>query len=68
MSKLTEYGKKILPFNPGATREGTPLQKGQVVTFEGEAAEVVRIKPLFVLKTKNRVVCGALQNRFHYAV
>ena len=67
MSKLTEYGKKVLPFSFEFEQERSPLQKGQVVIFEGEEAEVVRIKPLFVIKTKNRVVCGALQELFQVA-
>jgi hypothetical protein len=41
-----------------------PLQRGQRVIYEEEEAEIIRITPLLVIKTKNRVVCGALQNRF----
>jgi len=39
------------------------LQKGQIIIFEGEEASVIRVKPLLVIKTKSRVVCGALQER-----
>ena len=39
------------------------LQKGQRIIFEGEEAYVIRVKPLLVIKTKSRVVCGALQKR-----
>ena len=35
-------------------------QKGKRIIFEGEKAYVIREKPLIVIKTKNRVVCGAL--------
>ena len=42
-------------------------QKGQKIIFEEEEAVVIREKPLFVIRTKNRVVCGALQNQFEYA-
>jgi len=42
-------------------------QKGQKIIFEEEEAEVIRERPLFVIRTKNRVVCGALQNQFEYA-
>ena len=41
-------------------------QKGQKTIFEEEEAEVIREKPLFVIRTKNRVVCGALQDQFEY--
>ena len=44
-----------------------PPQKGQKIIFEEEEAEVIRERPLFVIRTKNRVVCGALQNQFEYA-
>ena len=30
---------------------------------EDEVAEVIRVTPLMVIKTKNGVVCGALQKR-----
>jgi hypothetical protein len=40
------------------------LQRGQRVIYEEEEAEIIRITPLLVIRTKNRVVCGALQNRF----
>ena len=41
-----------------------PFQRGQRVIYEEEEAEIIRITPLLVIKTKNRVVCGALQKRF----
>jgi hypothetical protein len=41
-------------------REGEYYQKGKRIIFEGEEAYVIREKPLLVIKTKNRVVCGAL--------
>ena len=40
-----------------------PMQ-GQKIIFEKEEAEVVRVKPLFVIRTRDRVVCGALHDRF----
>jgi len=42
-----------------ARKEEYP-QKGQRIIFEGEAGHVIRTTPLLVIKTKNRVVCGAL--------
>ena len=51
----------------GTSDEGDktyPFQRGQRVIYEEEEAEIIRITPLLVIKTKNRVVCGALQNGF----
>jgi len=42
------------------TREEEYHQKGRRIIFEGEEAYVIREKPLIVIKTKKRVVCGAL--------
>ena len=39
------------------------IQVGQEIVFEGEKAYVLRISPYLVVKAKDRVVCGALQNR-----
>ena len=36
---------------------------GQKVRFENEEAEIIRVSPLMVIKTKDRVVCGALSDR-----
>ncbi len=40
--------------------EGEYPQKGKRIIFEGEEAYVIREKPLLVIKTKDRIVCGAL--------
>jgi len=36
------------------------LQKGERILYEGEEAEVISVKPLLVIKTRDRVICGAL--------
>ncbi len=41
-------------------REGAYHQKGKRIIFEGEEAYVIRVTPLFVIKTKNRVICGVI--------
>jgi|GEM_PF-5602960 len=46
------------------TQKNFPLQKGQRVMYENEEAEIISIEPLCVIKTKDRVVCGALQRHF----
>ena len=48
----------------GVDQVDHPLKKGQRVIYEQEEAEIIRTTPLLVIKTKNRVVCGAIQNRF----
>jgi len=39
------------------------LREGQIVMYEGEKAEVIGVKPLLIIKVKDRVVCGALHVR-----
>ena len=41
--------------------ELTPLKKGQRIIYQGVPAEVIRINPLLVIKTKKRIVCGAIK-------
>ena len=43
--------------------EVAPLEKGKRVIYKGEEAEVVCVVPLIVIKTRHRVVCGALQKQ-----
>jgi hypothetical protein len=43
-----------------------PHRNGQKVRFENEEAEIIRISPLLVIKTKDRIVCGALHHRIEY--
>lgn len=37
------------------------LQKGRKVIYEGDAAYIITVKPVLVVKTKDRVVCGAIR-------
>lgn len=37
--------------------------KGQRCIYKGEEAHVIRIKPFLVIRTKNRVVCGAINQQ-----
>ena len=67
MSSSMELPIDTLAFAGSTNQLECLLQKGQKIIFEEEEAEVIREKPLFVIRTKNRVVCGALQNRFKYA-
>ncbi len=47
-------------------RAAQPHRNGQKVRFENEEAEIVRISPLLVIKTRDRIVCGALHHRIEY--
>ena len=67
MSSSMELPIDTLAFAGSADQLDCLPQKEQKIIFEEEEAEVIREKPLFVIRTKNRVVCGALQNRFEYA-
>ena len=40
------------------------LEVGQKLIYKGDEAEVIRKSPLLVIKTKNRVICGAFQKKF----
>jgi len=61
-----EFQKAALSFAAEADQETLFSQKKQKIIYEGEKAEVLSVKPLFVIKTKNRVVCGALKKQFKY--
>ena len=39
------------------------FQKGQLVIYENKRAEVISVKPLLIIKIKDRVMCGALHAR-----
>jgi len=36
---------------------------GQKIIYENEEANIIHVKPLFVIKTRNRAICGSLQNQ-----
>ena len=44
--------------------EGYPangnFQIGQKIIYEGEEAQIIKLSPFPVVKTSNRVICGAL--------
>ena len=53
-----------LHYKGSSEEEGKYHQKGKRIIYEGEEAYVIREKPLIVIKTKKRVVCGALHKLF----
>ena len=42
------------------------IEVGQEIVFEGEEAYILRLSPYLVIKTKDRVVCGALHSRIEF--
>jgi len=58
-----------MPAASGNHDKRTHLHRnGQKVRFENEEAEIIRISPLMVIKTRDRLVCGALYDRIQYLV
>ena len=66
MSKTRESKKSPLTLAARAKQKNLLLKKGQRIIYEKEEAEIIRVKPLFVIKTRKRVICGALQERCEY--
>ena len=67
MSHLMEYQNCAVDLDPQFDRGSCLPEKGQRVVYRNEEAEVIRVTPLMVIKTKNGVVCGALQKRLKSA-
>jgi len=51
---------KCVTYNPAG--DESCFQKDQKVLYEGRDAHIIQVKPFFVIKTGDRVVCGDLQN------
>ena len=41
----------------------TQFHKGEMVLFEGKRARIVRTEPLLIIKSRDRIICGALGSR-----
>jgi hypothetical protein len=63
MSHSVEFKKNTLALDTSPYPTKGIFQKGQKILFEGEKAKVISIKPILVIKTKDRVVCGYIQKR-----
>ena len=50
---------KCVTNNPA--RDESCFQKDQKGFYEGRDAQIIQVKPFFVIKTGDRVVCGDLQ-------
>ena len=40
------------------------LREGQRVVYEGKEAEVIGVKPMLILKFKDRIMCGSISGQF----
>ena len=66
MSKILKFRRGTSSFDVKTDQKDFFPQKGQRVIYEKEEAKVLSVNPLLVIRTKNRVICGALQERFEY--
>jgi hypothetical protein len=64
MSDHVKCQKSASAFGAEVTQRSLFPQKGQRGMYENEEAEIVSIAPLFVIRTKDRVVCGDIEERF----
>jgi len=67
MSKIIPFPHKHVTFISLLDRAGYQLGKGQKGFYEGEEAQLISVNPFMITRTKNRVVCGALQKLFQFA-
>ena len=42
------------------------FRKGQIVLYEGKEAEIICVKPLFIIKVEDRIICGALNSKVEF--
>jgi len=66
MSPLTKENNCFSSLKDTHDKAAQPHRNGQKVRFENEEAEIVRISPFLVIKTRNRIVCGALHHRIEF--
>ena len=66
MSNSAKFQKETLAFNAKAVQVDYFLQKGIRIIYEGEEGEIIRVRPFLVIRTKHRVICGALQKEIEY--
>ena len=63
MSHSVEFKKNTLALDSNPYPANGIFQKGQKILYEGEKAKIISIKPILVIKTQDRVVCGYIQKR-----
>ena len=66
MSNSVMFQQNTFPFDAKADQVNCLLQKGQRILYEEEEGEIISVRPFLVIKTKHRVVCGALQKEIEY--
>lgn len=60
MVPSTICSKDAPEFTSKDNRQDQLIHRGETVVYEGQSFEVTRVKPLLVIKSGNRVVCGNL--------
>jgi hypothetical protein len=60
-----------IDINPGSMEDTSVLdhdrlKKGKKVLYDGKEATVVGIKPLLIIKTGDRIICGALHEQVEF--
>ena len=63
MSDSFAFKKNTLALDHNTCPTNRIFKKGQKILYEGKTAKVISIKPILVIKTGDRVVCGFIQNR-----
>ena len=63
--------KKEIDINPGSMEDTSVLdhnrfKKGKKVLYDGKEAKVIGIKPLLIIKTEDRIICGALHEQVEF--
>ena len=66
MLNSVEFKKNTLALDRDTCPTDRIFKKGQKILYEGQKAKVISIKPILVIKTKDRVVCGFIKNRIRH--
>jgi len=63
MYKWMDSENTNLARNDFTREDGFLIERGQRVIYEGEEAYIINLKPVMVIKTKSKIICGALRDR-----
>ena len=66
MLESISFQKDVLELSSKANQQDYSFSKGQRIIYEGKKAEIISVKPLFIIKTKNGVVCGNIKKLIGY--
>ena len=60
MLESTSFQEDVLACTSKDYNRDDFIHEGQTIVYEGKKFEVARVRPLLVIKSRNRVVCGNL--------